>query len=194
MRLKNGFEISTDDLIGRKNREDEEGEAPETFVMPESPLAILEAVGMGLVTLAVGLFFLSHPEIENGAFVGWLGTVIGAVCLLLTFPLALYRVRVDEAGPRIGYGFITTMTILWNDVSSVKVIRIDGIGRERRIKPYWKWDSTGEKGCLFHGTHTMKGFTYLVRTAARLELPCEVVTSFPLKEICSRAGELFPTK
>lgn len=184
MRLKNGFD--TDDLIGRKNREDEEGEAPETFVMRESPLTILEAVGMGLVTLAVGLFFLSHPEIENGAFVGWLATVIGAVCLLLAFPLALYRVRVDEAGLRIGYGFITTMTILWNDVSSVKVIRMDGIGRERRIKPHWEVKEMGlygDKGCLFHGTHTMQGFTYLVRTAARLELPCEVVTSFPLKDM-----------
>lgn len=60
MRLKNGFDI--DDLIGRKNHEDEEGGAPETFMRRESPLAILEAVGMGLVTLAVGLFFLSYPR------------------------------------------------------------------------------------------------------------------------------------
>ncbi len=181
--MKRGQLIDTEEIIGRKNREAEEGEAPEEFVMRESPLAILEATGTGLVSLAIGLFVLSYPEMENGGFVGWLATVLGVVFLLLVIPLALYRVRVDGVGLRIGYGPITTKTILWSDVRSVKVIRIGGGGGGRRIKPHWavkEMGLYGDKGCLFHGTHTLKGLTYLVRAAARRELPCEVVTSFPL--------------
>lgn len=185
--MRRGRLIDTEALIGQKNRESEAGEAPERFTMRESPYAILEAVGMGVVSLAIGLFVLLYLNTENGDwdFVGWLGTVIGAATLLLACPLALYRVRVDTVGLRIGYGPVTTKTILWSDVKSVKVIRIGG-GGGRRIKLHWEVKEMGlygHKGCVFHGAHTLKGLTYLVRAAARWELPCEVVTSFPLRDM-----------
>ena len=80
---------------------------------------------------------------------------------------------------------ITTKTILWSDVHSVKVIRIDGGRGGRVIKPHWvvkEMGLYGDKGCLFHGTHTLKGFTYFVRTAAHRELPAQEVERFPLKD------------
>ncbi len=184
--MRRGRLIDTEKLIGQKNRESEAGEAPESFTMRESPYAILEAVGMGLVSLAIGLFVLSYPKIENGAFVGWLGTVIGVAILLLAFPLALYRVRVDAVGLRIGYGFVTTKTILWSDIKSVKVIRIDGGRGGRLIKPHWEVKEMGfygEHGCLFYGGHVTRGFTYLVAAAARLKLPAEEVVQFSLKDM-----------
>jgi hypothetical protein len=184
--MRHGKLIDTEKLIGQKNREDEQGEAPERFTMRESPYTILEAVGGGLVSLAVGLFVLSYPKIENGAFVGWMATVIGVAFLLLACPLALYRVRVDTVSLQIGFGPITTGTILWSDVKSVKVIRIDG-GRDGRfIKPHWEVKEMGlygEHGCLFHGSHTTRGFTYLVAAAARLRLPAEEVEQFSLKDM-----------
>ena len=184
--MRHGKLIDTEKLIGQKNREDEQGGAPERFTMRESPYTILEAVGGGLVSLAVGLFVLSYPKIENGAFVGWMATVIGVAFLLLACPLALYRVRVDTVSLQIGFGPITTGTILWSDVKSVKVIRTDGGRGGKRVKPHWvvkEMGLYGEHGCLFHGSHTLRGFTYLVAAAARRELPCEVVTSFPLRDL-----------
>ena len=184
MKLKNGFD--TDDLIGRQNREDEQGEAPEEFVMRESPYTVLEAVGMGLVSLAIGLFVFSYRKIENADFVGWLGTILGVALLLIAIPLALYRVRVDSVGLHIGYGPITTKTVLWSDVRSVKVIRTDGGRTGKRIKPHWvvkEMGLYGENGCLFHCSHTLKGLTYLVCAAARLELPAEEVERFSLKDM-----------
>ena len=50
--MRRGNLIDTEKLIGQKNREDEQGEAPERFTMRESPYTILEAVGGGLVSLA----------------------------------------------------------------------------------------------------------------------------------------------
>ena len=184
--MRHGKLIDTEKLIGQKNREDEQGEAPERFTMRESPYTILEAVGGGLVSLAVGLFVLSYPKIENGAFVGWMATVIGVAFLLLACPLALYRVRVDTVGLRIGYGPVTTKTILWRDIQSVKVIRIDGGGGGRLIKPHWEVKEMGlygEHGCLFYGGHVTRGFTYLVAAAARLKLPAEEVVRFSLKDM-----------
>ncbi len=184
MRMRNGFD--TDDLIGRKNREDEEGDAPEEFVMRESPYTVLEAVGLGFVSLAVGLFLLSSRNVENADFVGWLGTILGVALLLIAIPLALYRVRVDSVGLHIGYGPITTKTILWSDVRSVKVIHADGGRKGKRIKPHWvvkEMGLYGENGCLFHCSHTLKGLTYLVRAAARRELLAEEVERFSLKDM-----------
>ena len=184
MRMRNGFD--TDDLIGRQNREDEEGEAPEEFVMRESPYTVLESVGVGLVSLTISLFIFFYPKIEIGDSVGWLGTILGIALLLVAIPLALYRVRVDRIGLHIGYGTMTTKTILWSDVRSVKVIRTDGGRTGKRIKPHWvvkEMGLYGENGCLFHCSHTLKGLTYLVRAAARLELPAEEVERFSLKDM-----------
>lgn len=184
--MKRGKLIDTEELIGKKNRADEQGEAPESFTMRESPYTIMETVGLGLVSLAIGLFVLSYPKIENGAFVGWLGTIIGAASLLLACPLALYRIRVDADGLRMSYGPITVKTVRWSDVSSVKVIRTDGGGSGKRIKPHWvvkEMGLYGERDCLFHGSHTLQGFTYLVTAAARRELPAEEVERFSLKDM-----------
>ena len=184
--MRRGNLIDTEALIGQKNREDEQGEAPESFTMRESPYTILEAVGGGLVSLAIGLFVLSYPKIENGAFVGWLATILGVAFLLLACPLALYRVRVDTVSLQIGFGPITTGTILWSDVRSVKVIRTDGGRGGKRVKPHWEVKEMGlygEHGCLFHAGHTTRCFTYLVAAAARLRLPAEEVEQFSLKDM-----------
>ena len=39
--MRHGKLIDTEKLIGQKNREDEQGEAPERFTMRESPYTIL---------------------------------------------------------------------------------------------------------------------------------------------------------
>ena len=184
MRMRNGFD--TDDLIGRQNREDEEGEAPEEFVMREAPYTALELVGLGIAVLVAGFIMLGLHADEDADVLGWVLTVLGIAALLVAIPLALYRVRVDSIGLHIGYGTMTTKTILWSDVRSVKVIRTDGGRGGKRVKPHWvvkEMGLYGEHGCLFHGSHTLRGFTYLVAAAARRELPCEVVTSFPLRDL-----------
>ena len=178
--------MDTEELIGRKNREDEAGEAPEEFVLRESPYSILEALGLGIVMLAIGLTLLTFRNVENADSVGWLATVVGVAALLIAIPIGLYRVRVDGVGLRIGYGPVTTKTILWSDVRSVKVIRVGGDGKGKRIKPHWvvkEMGLYGEKGCLFHGSHTQKDFTYLVRAAARSEFPAEEVERFSLRDM-----------
>ena len=183
--MKRGQLIDTEELIGRKNRAAEEGEAPESFTMLEAPYTILELAGMGLVALVIGLYLLTLRHVENADVLGWILTVAGGASLLASVPTALYRVRVDTVGLQIGYGPVTTKTILWSDVHSVKVIRIDGGRGGRVIKPHWvvkEMGLYGDKGCLFHGTHTLKGFTYFVRTAARRELPAQEVERFPLKD------------
>ena len=104
----------------------------------------------------------------------------------MALPLGLYRIRVDGIGLRIGYGPITTKTVLWRDVRSAKVIRASGDGKGKRIKSHWvvkEMGLYGDSGCLFHGSQTLRGFTYLVRTAARRELPAEEVERFSLKDM-----------
>ncbi len=178
--------IDTEEIIGRKNREDETGEAPEEFVLRESPYSILEALGLGIVMLAIGLTLLTYRKVENADLVGWLATAVGVASLLVALPLGLYRIRVDGIGLRIGYGPITTKTVLWSDVRSVKVVRAGGDGKGKRIKSHWvvkEMGLYGDSGCLFHGSQTLRGFTYLVRAAARRELPAEEVERFSLKDM-----------
>jgi hypothetical protein len=184
--MRRGKLIDTEKLIGQKNRADEAGEAPESFTMRESPYTILELAGMGLVALVIGLYLLTLRHVENADVLGWILTVAGGAGLLASVPMALYRIRVDGVGLRIGYGPVTTKTILWSDVRSVKVIRVGGDGKGKRIKPHWvvkEMGLYGEKGCLFHGSHTQKGFTYLVRAAARSEFPAEEVERFSLRDM-----------
>ena len=184
MRLKNGFD--TDDLIGKKNRENEAGEAPESFTLRESPYTILELAGLGLAALVVGLFLLSMTRVEDADMLGWILAAVGSASLLVVIPLTLYRVRVDAVGLHIGYGPVTTKTILWSDISSVKVIRTDGGKGGRRIKPHWvvkEMGLYGDHGCVFHGSHTLRGFTYLVAAAAHRKLPTEEVERFSLKDM-----------
>lgn len=184
--MKRGKLIDTEELIGKKNRENEAGEAPETFTLRESPYAILELAGLGLAALAAGLFLLSMTHVEDADTLGWILAVVGSAALLVDIPLTLYRVRVDAVGLQLGYGPVTTKTILWSDVRSVKVVRTDDGGGGKRIKPHWEVKEMGlygDRGCVFHGSHTLRGFTYLVAAAARRELPCEVVTSFPLRDM-----------
>ena len=184
--MKRGQLIDTEELIGRKNRAAEEGEAPEEFVMRESPYTVLELVGLGIAVLVAGFIMLGLHGDEDADVLGWILTVLGIAAPLVAIPLALYRVRVDQVGLQIGYGPITTKTILWSDVRSVKVIRTDGGRTGKRIKPHWvvkEMGLYGENGCLFHCSHTLKGLTYLVRAAARLELPAEEVERFSLKDM-----------
>lgn len=184
--MRGGKLIDTEKLIGQKNRADEAGEAPESFTMRESPYTILELAGMGLVALVIGLYLLTLRHVENADVLGWILTVAGGTGLLASVPMALYCVRVDTVGLRIGYGPVTTKTILWSDIQSVKVIRIDGGGGGRLIKPHWEVKEMGlygEHGCLFYGGHVTRGFTYLVAAAARLKLPAEEVVRFSLKDM-----------
>ena len=184
--MKRGQLIDTEELIGRKNRAAEEGEAPEEFVMRESPYTVLELVGLGIAVLVAGFIMLGLRGDEDADVLGWVLTVLGIAAPLVAIPLALYRVRVDQVGLQIGYGPITTKTILWSHVRSVKVIRTDGGRTGKRIKPHWvvkEMGLYGENGCLFHCSHTLKGLTYLVRAAARLELPAEEVERFSLKDM-----------
>ena len=81
--MKRGQLIDTEELIGRKNRAAEEGEAPEEFVMRESPYTVLELVGLGIAVLVAGFIMLGLHADEDADVLGWVLTVLGIAALLV---------------------------------------------------------------------------------------------------------------